>query len=617
MTEIKKPNTTFVTAVWGASYIERFCELSLPSFVSNGNIPSLAEATHCETIILTRESDFALFRRYPGFKRLESTCSVKFIDIEDLITDRIYGVTLTLAYTRALISYGRGMVDRFFIFMNADFILAEGSLRSILPHLFADTRVIMAPSFRSISEDLEEELRSAVDHESVLKIEPVEMARLALRNPHLTTVAKFIDQEVFCSIAPNQFFWKINDDAYLARYYLMFMLCLRPERVIESINGYCDYSFVPALCPSGPEVVVSDSDQFFMLELQARDSERNYISTDSKKRTINYIAQSLTEWTTAEHRRVAQHNVVFRAGPLPGNLSETNFLADEFISSIQKKLGPPCKAENHFYWVMGVEAWIERRRQFGIFELPSELAPYRLSTKAKLLTLRHRIANFIRFVIQAVRAPAADFLEIISLLAIQSRQAKADRSLGGAFFTSDFLRRFLDEQPGYIYCRHIQIALDCPKQLRWAFVSSTASDLPGIRLRIGSVLRNLRSGGSFYTLLNSCDLDMVDVGSAFAGKLRHVGAYQVLPSLSRAIKVMDRANDRLRSSLARERGKTARIVSVPIFTVSLGCVLGAQLCLQTFTLLWLIAMPTRALISFDQGKKSQMVLITGRCFIDG
>src|SRR5215467_4840022 len=78
------PKAKFLTAVWGKAYIDRFCLLSLPSFLAPGNLPALAQALELEVVIMTRQRDFEHFQRNPTFRRLCTICPVRFVEIDDL-----------------------------------------------------------------------------------------------------------------------------------------------------------------------------------------------------------------------------------------------------------------------------------------------------------------------------------------------------------------------------------------------------------------------------------------------------------------------------------------------------------------------------------------------------
>jgi hypothetical protein len=363
----------FLTAVWGEDYITRFASLSLPSFLAEGNLPALAAMTDLEVVIMTRSTDVAYFDQHPSFKLLRRVCPVRFVEIDDLVTSSVYGVTLTLAYARAVIACGREMLDTHFVFMNADFVLSDGSLRAMGRHIEAGRSIVLAPSFRAIAEAVEPGLEASIDASSgVLSIPSRQLAAMSMPHPHATTVAKTRTQTFCHTTHPNQFFWQVDENTLLGRYFLIFMLCLKPERVIESINSYCDYALVPELCPSGDEVVMGDSDELFMLELQRADQEQFMVRIGAAN--DGQVVRDLSTWTTAEHRRAASHDVVFHMQDLPPGLPAARAEAGAFIDALRRRLGPPIPHEVHPYWISGVEAWRFHRRSAGVDSVPPELS---------------------------------------------------------------------------------------------------------------------------------------------------------------------------------------------------------------------------------------------------
>ena len=373
-----RPKTKFLTVVWGKSYISRFASLALPSFLAKGNLPALAQATDLEVVIMTRRDDIDFFEKQATFRLLREICPVRFVEIDDLITTAVYGVTLTLAYARPIIACGSEMINIHFVFMNADFVLADGSLEALGEHILAGRSIVLGPSFRSTAEAMKPLLESAVDTSTgILSIPTRQLTALALAHPHPTTIAKTLNQDFCHSTQVNQFFWQVDDQTILGRYFLIFMLALKPERVISTINSYCDYALIPELCPSGDEVAMSDSDKFFMLELQQRNQEMNLLRLGRQRDAE--IVSSLQYWTTAEHRRAATHDIVFHAADIPKGIGAAKKEAQACVEKIVRKLGRLRLHEGHRYWVRGVEAWRNYRKAQGLSSEPVELAPLKSS----------------------------------------------------------------------------------------------------------------------------------------------------------------------------------------------------------------------------------------------
>jgi len=313
---VERRRVRFLTVIWGARYVEEFCLVTLPSFLAPGNLPHLAAATDLEVLIMTSAASIPAFETQSLFRRLQATCPVRFILIDDLITNGLYGVTLTLAYARGIRDSGEAQTETDFVFMNSDFVLADGSLATLLGMLRAGHRCVLAPSLRARSEKVLPLLQERLDVATgQLAMSPREMVGLALANLHPTVVGKTVSQNFVTCSTHNQVYWQVDRDTLLARHYLIFMLAIRPERPLGAINSYCDYGFVPEMVPSGAMTVLGDSDGFFMLEMQATDHEKHFLRCGSK--TIAEIAAELSNWTTAEHRRVAEFEIVFHSGDCP------------------------------------------------------------------------------------------------------------------------------------------------------------------------------------------------------------------------------------------------------------------------------------------------------------
>ncbi len=118
----------------------------------------------------------------------------------------------------------------------------------------------------------------------------------------------------------NRLFWRVDGNTILGRFYLMHMLCVRPETTDFVIGASCDYSFVPEMCPSGNVEAIADSDEYLVVELQPITHESAFLRPGPlSPRTL---ARSLGDWTTAVHRENVHQSVVFHAGELPKQLKD-------------------------------------------------------------------------------------------------------------------------------------------------------------------------------------------------------------------------------------------------------------------------------------------------------
>ena len=80
--------------------------------------------------------------------------------------------------------------------MNSDFVLAEGSLRTLIAKLHEGHRCIMAPSLRACSETAIPKLVATINRtDQTLIMSSREMVQLAFDNLHPTVIAKTITQD--------------------------------------------------------------------------------------------------------------------------------------------------------------------------------------------------------------------------------------------------------------------------------------------------------------------------------------------------------------------------------------------------------------------------------------
>jgi hypothetical protein len=115
------------------------------------------------------------------------------------------------------------------------------------------------------------------------------------------------------------------------------------------------------------------------------------------------IAASLSRWATAEHRRAAEHDVVFHSKDIPDTIGRARAGARAFIADIKGRLGPPKSHVNHRYWVMGIEAWKGYREFPDAPVLIKELAPYKVGLSVLLLRARRTLKRRLKAFAAAMR----------------------------------------------------------------------------------------------------------------------------------------------------------------------------------------------------------------------
>jgi hypothetical protein len=195
-----------IVPVWGAAHVARFLDWVLPSWLSPQNLPHLAATAQVELVLLASKADIADITRHPTTALLSAYCTLKLIEIDDIIPGGIPTVTLTLAFARgANIAMAHQRRPRL-IFLNADFFLTDGSIASIARRFDAGQKLLLCASIRVREELFAPELARMRFPDGSLILPAREAVRLALGALHPTVLACRVDQPLLQSAHPNQFF---------------------------------------------------------------------------------------------------------------------------------------------------------------------------------------------------------------------------------------------------------------------------------------------------------------------------------------------------------------------------------------------------------------------------
>jgi hypothetical protein len=79
-----KKRIALVCTVWGAKFLEVFCDYSLASLLAPSNLPWAAEAFDITFLIYTREADISQLQAHENVRRLAELVEVKFVSLETL-----------------------------------------------------------------------------------------------------------------------------------------------------------------------------------------------------------------------------------------------------------------------------------------------------------------------------------------------------------------------------------------------------------------------------------------------------------------------------------------------------------------------------------------------------
>lgn len=393
MPENKQNEVCIVLGVWGEKFIKDFLQLSVLSLLAPGNIPALASVYKVRFVFLTRSFDIEVFEQVPIFQKLKKYCQIEFIPINDLIVIGNYSTTLTLAYDRAVKKTGEQMLNTYFIFLTSDYIMADGSFQGLMRYMAKGYSGICAGNFQVVQEGMEAFLEANIDHEAQhMAIPPRKLLEKSFTQLHPISIASIFENSKIHNYRANRFFYRQNNSLLAGRFYLLHMLCIKPETTNYNVGASCDYSFIPEMCPSGNIAIITDSDDYLVVEIQPKEHELGFIKAGNYQ--TKHLITALAEWTTKQHRENAKHTIYYHSQDLSAeDKSFTNEKLESFINKLTPGLEKttPKPFYNHPYWVGAVNSFNQQKNIINSDDLQSyyDLSPLVYGSRLR------KIFNFI------------------------------------------------------------------------------------------------------------------------------------------------------------------------------------------------------------------------------
>jgi hypothetical protein len=390
-----KEKTRLIVPVWGEVYANRLASIMLPALLAPGNVPALSESFAVELVIVTESRLFDFIRNSSSFQAAAKFCSVRLVPIDDLLTDipGDYGVVLTYALFRGFSDLGPQMTEVFLIFLNADFVVSDGSLRHLAGLMREGKRVIHAPSFRVVAEDVWPELKARVDGLTcTLNLPSRDMVKLALVNKHPTVRARTVNQRLFHQTWMDHYYWYVDENTLIGYQLPIAIVAIKPERVVTEPVVVWDYGFLPEAAPTAERHFIGDSDDFFMIEPQSRESGADMIRLGWI--SLDDIARNLSTWTTKEQRECGQQLLKIHAADLPADIDEVIAESRAYMAEIYSRLSPPVSHIGHPYLGRWFDEAKARRR--GTAPLAQVVPDAGVAQKGRLSGLRQALRIFYR-----------------------------------------------------------------------------------------------------------------------------------------------------------------------------------------------------------------------------
>ena len=350
-----------ISYAWGDKYVDDFLDLTLPALLADGNVPELARRFEVEFVFLTEERQFARIRERDSWRQLERICPARLVLLDDLVVGHWYGISLSKVLVRGFKDLGADVLNTWLVFLNADFIIADGSYRTVADRIDAGERLIFAPSYCVVREAVLPILRQHVSA-GVLSIEPRRMAAIGIPHRHYTIRAKTVNQRLFRIHRYDQFYQYVDERTMIGRQMPIALVAMRPENILEDIDTFWDYGIVTEAAPTARHCVLGDSDEYQMIELR---DERTFESLlQLGWPTPDEIARDLSSFTTKDQRDHLGYELIWHSDDLPPNLDGARASLTAFVDDVRRRLSPPVSHLDHPFWSEAIGRFEQIRAEY-------------------------------------------------------------------------------------------------------------------------------------------------------------------------------------------------------------------------------------------------------------
>ena len=339
-----------VVFAWGKSYIDNLMERALSAALAPGNIPTLAREFNCTLAVVTEEALFDYVREHQTIQRIEHYCKLRLIALDDLIAEPWqYGITLANALFRGFSELGSAMTETYILFLNADFILADGSYASLIPYIRSGHRAIVSPSYCANEEAVLPILSAKFcPKDKCIALAPRDMANLILMNRHNTILAKTVSQSEFHFRYSDQFYWEVDQDTLISHQMPIALVAMRPEVELQEISTFWDWGVTYDFCPSKNLTALGDSDEFLMLELRSHDTHRELILAGQADSLVQ--AESMSGYITEYQIDNSKYPLTLHSGELPIDIDKYRLFLANRVKDVTQKIKVKQSHHKHSQW---------------------------------------------------------------------------------------------------------------------------------------------------------------------------------------------------------------------------------------------------------------------------
>jgi hypothetical protein len=298
----------FVTPVWGEEYTRTFLEVTLPSLLSPGNIPTVPNLRDCVYRIYTTPADAKVIRASAVYARLRTLISVDIVYLYRLDENK---------YVTSSECYRTAMRDAAFehsaaVYLIPDMIIADGGIRSVIQLLRAGRRAVLVMGLRALKESLVPEVVAGFSSQDHICIPPRQLVRLGTKHLHPIVDNHTYDREA-TPFHPSVICWKVGEEGFLLHAFHLHPVAVYPAESGESFHGTIDDDLIQNAKFAPHQIhVVSDSDELTWFEIS---SGNQSVPIPTNKRLDEVVAW-MQGATSRFHREIVLTPIRVHSGEL-------------------------------------------------------------------------------------------------------------------------------------------------------------------------------------------------------------------------------------------------------------------------------------------------------------
>jgi hypothetical protein len=306
--------------VWGDAFAKAHLEIALPFLMMPGNLPALGLDAEVDFHIYTDRATAPLLDA--GTAALDAHCRRRIHILEDIEVRGVsplghaagiafpeYKYVLQRECVRHLYAAAKGDGEAQVVFLDSNFILADGSLAALDLRRRQGYEAAAVNVLRLSEPKAGPVLIERLGHGTPVSAR--ELVAIGLGAPHHFTEAFYVDAVEFTPY-PSQLIWRLGDDSLLTRAFLPhpLMAPLVPEMAIS--QSTMDYDMALRTTPDEKIYVAADSDEMLVCKLSGDGHQA--ARQAGPPPTPENLALFLLTGTNWRHRLFARVPIYFHAG---------------------------------------------------------------------------------------------------------------------------------------------------------------------------------------------------------------------------------------------------------------------------------------------------------------